>query len=136
MSVAKNIFMGGRAFLRGRYCSVRYLFWQLVPADAVATVGAQLPLHRLGGGRGGVEEQRRLGEGVVSRVGRHQGGALRQQRGQLLEAAGGGPPPAPVGRDHRTEAGDVDERPRGAVADRQPGQQVRDVVHVLGVELE
>src|SRR6202042_1465522 len=109
MSVAKNIFMGCR-FPRGRYCSVRYLFWQLVPADAVADIGAQLPLHRLGGGRGGVKEQRRLGEGVESGAVRHQAGALRQQRGQLLEAAGGGPPPAPVGPDHRTEAGDVDER--------------------------
>src|ERR1700689_2553443 len=102
MSVAKNIFMGV-PLSKGRYCSVRYLFWQLVPADPVADVGAQLPLHRLGRGRGGVQELLRLGDGVELRAGRHQAWALRQQGGQLLQASGAGPPPAPVAADHLAE---------------------------------
>ena len=120
---------------------MRYLFWKLVPPHAIADVGPQLPLDALGDRLGVFEQLGRLRERVEARLLRDQPGVLRDQRGQLLQVPCAGPPPAPVRADHLTEPAGVDHvaavRPGGLrCTDRHPREQVRDVVRVLGVQLE
>jgi hypothetical protein len=120
---------------------VRYLFWQLVPPHAIADVGPQPPLDALGHRLRELEQLCRLRERVEGRRLRDQPGVLRDQRRQLLQIPCAGPPPAPVRAEHLTEAAGVDHvapvRPAGLrCADRHPREQVRDVVRVLGVQLE
>ena len=59
-----------------------------------------------------------------------------QQVTELGQVAGRGPPPAPVRGEYGAEPVGVDGRAGGVPADPQPGQQVEDVVRVLGVELD
>jgi len=121
---------------------VRCLFWQLVPPHAIADVGPQLPLDALGDRLGVFEQLGRLRERVEARLLRDQPGVLRDQRRQLLQVPCAGPPPAPVRGDHLAEASGVDHVAVGPFtglrggADRDPREQVRDVVRVLGVQLE
>jgi hypothetical protein len=120
---------------------VRCLFRQLVPPHAIADVGPQLPLDALGDRLGVFEQLGRLRERVEARLLRDQPGVLRDQRRQLLQVPCAGPPPAPVRADHLTEPAGVDHvaavRPGGLrCTDRHPREQVRDVVRVLGVQLE
>jgi hypothetical protein len=123
---------------------VRYLFWQFVPPHAIADVGPQPPLDALGHRLRELEQLCRLRERVEWRRLRDQPGVLRDQRRQLLQVPGAGPPPAPVRAEHRTEPAGVDHvaavrpgpRPGRRCGDRHPREQVRDVVRVLGVQLE
>jgi hypothetical protein len=120
---------------------VRYLFWKLVPPHAIADVGPQPPLDALGHRLRELEQLGRLRERVEGRRLRDQPGVLRDQRRQLLQVPRAGPPPAPVRAEHLTEPAGVDHvaavRPGGLRrADRHPREQVRDVVRVLGVQLE
>jgi hypothetical protein len=120
---------------------VRYLFWQFVPPHAIADVGPQPPLDALGHRLRELEQLCRLRERVEGRRLRDQPGVLRDQRRQLLQVPCAGPPPAPVRAEHLTEPAGVDHvvpvRPAGLrCADRHPREQVRDVVRVLGVQLE
>jgi hypothetical protein len=120
---------------------VRYLFWQLVPPHAIADVGPQPPLDALGRRLRALEQLGRLRERVEARRLRDQPGVLGDQRRQFLQVPGAGPPPAPVRGDHLAEAPGVDHvavAPGAGLrrADRHPGEQVRDVVRVLGVQLE
>jgi hypothetical protein len=120
---------------------VRYLFWQLVPPHAIADVGPQPPLDALGHRLRELEQLCRLRERVEGRRLRDQPGVLGDQRRQLLQVPCAGPPPAPVRAEHLTEPAGVDHvaavRPGGLRwADRHPREQVRDVVRVLGVQLE
>jgi len=121
---------------------VRYLFWQLVPPHAIADVGPQAPLDAL---RHRLRELQQLGglrERVEARARRDEPGGLRDQRRQLLQVPCAGSPPAPVRTDHLAEPRGVDDD--AAVghcaglrcADWHPGEQVGDVVRVLGVQLE
>jgi hypothetical protein len=120
---------------------VRYLFWQLVPPHAIADVGPQPPLDPLGHRLRELEQLCRLRERVEGRRLRDQPGVFRDQRRQLLQVPCAGPPPAPVRAEHLTEPAGVDHVaaicPAGLRgADRHPREQVRDVVRVLGVQLE
>jgi hypothetical protein len=120
---------------------VRYLFWQLVPPHAIADVGPQPPLDALGHRLRELEQLCRLRERVEGRRLRDQPGVFRDQRRQLLQVPCAGPPPAPVRAEHLTEPAGVDHVaavwPSGLrCADRHPREQVRDVVRVLGVQLE
>jgi hypothetical protein len=120
---------------------VRYLFWQLVPPHAIADVGPQPPLDALGHRLRELEQLCRLCERVEGRRLRDQPGVLRDQRRQLLQIPCAGPPPAPVRAEHLTEPAGVDHvapvRPAGLrCADRHPREEVRNVVRVLGVQLE
>lgn len=120
---------------------MRYLFWQLVPPHAIAHVGPQPPLDALGDRFRVLEQLGRLRERVEARRLRDQPRVLRDQRRQLLQVPRAGPPPAPVRGDHLTETPGVDHVAIGPFtglrgADRHPGEQVRDVVRVLGVQLE
>jgi hypothetical protein len=120
---------------------VRYLFWQLVPPHAIADVGPQPPLDALGHRLRELEQLCRLRERVEGRRLRDQPGVLRDQRRQLLQIPCAGPPPAPVRAEHLTEAAGVDHvapvRSAGLrCADRHPREEVRNVVRVLGVQLE
>jgi hypothetical protein len=102
-----------------------------------------------------LEQLGRLRERVEARRLRDQPGVFRDQRRQLLQVPGAGPPPAPVRGQHLAEPACVDRvaavapvapgtglRCAGLCcaglrrADRHPGEQVRDVVRVLGVQLE
>jgi hypothetical protein len=116
---------------------VRYLFWQLVPPQAIADVGPQPPLHGLGHCLGDLGQLRRLLQRVELRLRRHEARVFRQQRRQLLQVAGAGAPPAPVRPQHLAEPLGVDHVVAVRLrADRHPGEQVGDVVRVLGVQLE
>jgi hypothetical protein len=123
---------------------VRYLFWKLVPPHAIADVGPQPPLDALGYRLRELEQLGRLRERVEGRRLRDEPGVLRDQRRQLLQVPCAGPPPAPVRAEHLTEPVGVDHvaavrpvRPGGLRrADRHPGEQVCDVMRVLGVQLE
>jgi hypothetical protein len=88
-----------------------------------------------------LEQLGRLCERVEARRPRDQPGGLGDQRRQLLQVPGAGPPPAPVRGDHLAEPPGVDHVAVGAFSglpciDRYTGKQVRDVVRVLGVQLE
>src|SRR6516165_4919184 len=67
--------------------SMRDFFWQLVPADPLAHVRAELPLHRLGCLDGELQQPPRLGDGLVGMVVRDQGGPLPQQLFHLGQVA-------------------------------------------------
>jgi len=120
---------------------VRYLFWQLVPPHAIADVGPQPPLDALRHRLRELEQLGRLRERVEARRLGDQPGVLLDQRRQLLQVPCAGPPPAPVRAEHLTDPPSVDHvaviRPGGLRrGDRHPREQVRDVVRVLGVQLE
>jgi hypothetical protein len=119
---------------------VRYLFWKLVPPHAIADVGPQPPLDALGHRLRELEQLGRLRERVEGRRLRDQPWVLRDQGRQLLQVPRAGPPPAPVRAEHLTEPPGVDHVaacPGGLRrADRHPREQVREVVRVLGVQLE
>jgi len=123
---------------------VRYLFWELVPPHAIADVGPQPPLDALGHRLRELEQLGRLRDRVVTRRLGDQPGVLLDQRRQLLQVPCAGPPPAPVRAEHLTEPASVDHvagvrpvRPAGLRrGDWHPREQVRDVVRVLGVQLE
>jgi len=119
---------------------VRCLFWQLVPPHAIADVGPQLPLDALGDRLGVFEQLGRLRERVEARRLGDQPGVLRDHRRQLLQVPCAGPPPSPVRAEHLTDPPGVDHvaavRPGRRCGDRHPREQVRDVVRVLGVQLE
>src|ERR1700752_1816775 len=59
--------------------SMCYFLWQFVPADPVAHVGPELPLHRLGCTLGDRLEFPCLGERVMGSVRWHQAGPLGDQ---------------------------------------------------------
>src|SRR5215469_9307228 len=121
---------------QGTRGSVSYLFGELVPADAVTDVVPQLPLDRLRGVVGQLEQPLALRDRVEGVAGRDQVRLLREQRGQLGEVAGDGPPPAPVGAQQLAEVVGVqaDPFPAPIPAERQSRQQVDDVARVLLVE--
>ncbi len=89
-----------------------------------------------------LEQLVRLRERVEARRLRDQPGVLRDQRRQLLQVPGAGPPPAPVRGQHLAEPAGVDRVAAVGLftglrrADRYPGEQVGDVVRVLGIQLE
>src|SRR5215468_11476126 len=87
-----------------------HLFGQFVPAHAFARGRPELPLHRLGGLLGEVEQLPRLGERVIAGTGRYQARAVGDQGGHLLQAAGDRPPPSPVRAKHLGEPVGVDRR--------------------------
>jgi hypothetical protein len=87
------------------------------------------------------EQLGRLRERVKARRLRDQRRVLPDHRRQLLQVPRAGPPPAPVGADHLTEPAGIDHGTgwfAGGLrrGDWHPGEQVRDVVRVLGVQLE
>src|SRR5215471_21360138 len=93
-------------------------FRQLVPADAVADVRAQLPLHRLGCLDGELQQPPRLGDRLVDMVVRDQAWPLPQQLFHLGQVPRDGPPPSPVRAEQLAEAVGVDRCP-GATPQRQ-----------------
>lgn len=120
---------------------MRYLFWKLVPPHAITDVGPQSPLDALRHRLRVLEQLGRLRERVEARRLRDQPGVFLDQRRQLLQVPGAGPPPAPVPGKHLAEPPGVDHVAVGPVAglrctDRHPREQVRDVVRVLAVQLE
>ena len=90
--------------------SVTDFFGQLVPADPVADVGPQLPLHRSWASRRPAPAGTR-----PARAGRTAGraaaapGSRRPARAAWLQVAGDGPPPAPVRAEHLAEPVGVDD---------------------------
>src|SRR6266566_4022989 len=104
--------------------------WQLVPADPVAHVRPQLPLHRLGRLDGELQQPPGLGDGLVAAVVRDQGGPLPQQLFHLGQVPRDGPPPSPVRAEQLAEAVRVDGFPCAA-AERERGEQVDNVPQVL-----
>src|SRR5215471_6130440 len=85
-------------------------FWQLVPADPLAHVRAELPLHRFGRLHGELQQPPGLGDGLVATVVRDQRGPVPQQFFHLGRVPRDGPTPSPVRAEQLAEAVAVDRR--------------------------
>src|SRR5215467_12122260 len=125
----------GKATSSRTDASVCDFLWQLVPADAVAHVRAELPLHRLGCLDGELQQPRGLGNRLVDMVVRDQRRPLPQQLFHLGQVPRDGPPPPPVRAEQFAEAVGVDGC-LGATPQWQRGEQVDDVPQVLLVQLD